>query len=205
MHSINDGGNVSHVTLTPYTSLGFPHTSWKVCPLRRSLRNKPEHAARHAVIFVGIVLQTWQPSRPLRPIRRFFLRFTSLLRATLERQEWLTTSHNAVLYQKTEMLIIAPPGNCSPTCPGMHNAQISSGIFGHSWPAQPPQKWEASIEDWKNYGGFFQQAHWKECDSLQISYSEIAVLFVLRGGKFARRTLHVSVAHSLDSGPQACF
>ena len=55
--------------------------------------------------------------------------------------------------------------------------------FQQVWPSQPPLRWDFPTEDWEALGVFVHKVKWKVSPERQISYAELAVLFVLKGGR----------------------
>lgn len=122
----------------------------------------------------------------------FAHQYPKIVEATLERQNWLTTlcytlGVNVQPYQEEEVeshdVKNRAPRDLFPALPWDSVATEFNWTMRHSWPPQPPSRWELPIEDWDALGTFVARVKWKESPELQISYAELAVLFLLYGGR----------------------
>lgn len=75
------------------------------------------------------------------------------------------------------------PEELFPVLPWNADSRLFVWHVTATWPENPPSKWDHPDSDWEAFGRFFQALSWQEGDSLQISYAELAVLFVVRGYK----------------------
>ena len=122
----------------------------------------------------------------------FAHQYSKVAQATLERQEWLTTlcytlGVTVQPFQEAEEesrdVRHRTPRELFPALPWDAVAQEFRWTMQQPWPAQPPSRWDLPEADWEALGTFAHKVKWKESPELQISYAELAILFVLRGGR----------------------